>query len=92
VPARRIAEVDTPLLFDGVDEPSGHALRYTFPFDLTGQPALTVPCGFSRGGLPIGLQIVTAHFADALALRLGHAYQRRTDWHLRVPPIVLNAG
>jgi aspartyl-tRNA(Asn)/glutamyl-tRNA(Gln) amidotransferase subunit A len=92
VPARRIAEVDTPLLFDGVDEPSGHALRYTFPFDLTGQPALTVPCGFTATGLPIGLQIVTAHFADALALRLGHAYQRRTDWHLRVPPIVLNAG
>ena len=88
VPARRIADVDSPLLFDGRDEPSGHALRYTFPFDLTGQPAISVPCGFTTNGLPIGLQIVTGHLRDALALRLGHAYQRFTDWHLRLPPVV----
>ena len=86
VPARRRDEVDTPLLFAGREEPSGPALRYTFPFDLTGQPALSVPCGFTSGGLPIGLQIVTDRFQDALALRLGHAFQRLTDWHLRVPP------
>ncbi|HKV83759.1 MAG TPA: amidase [Ktedonobacterales bacterium] len=92
VPAIRIADVDTPMLFDGREEPAGHSLRYTFPFDLTGQPALTVPGGFTASGLPIGLQIVTAHFADALALRIGHAYQRVTDWHLRIPPVVLNGA
>jgi Asp-tRNA(Asn)/Glu-tRNA(Gln) amidotransferase A subunit family amidase len=85
VPARRADEIDTPLLWDGEPEPSGEALRYTFPFDLTGQPAITVPCGFSSGGLPIGLQLVAAHFGEATLLRLGHAYQRVTDWHLRAP-------
>lgn len=87
VPARRIADVDVPLLYDGREEPAGPALRYTFPFDLTGQPALSVPCGFTTMGLPIGLQIVTDRLQDALALRVGHAYQRLTDWHLRVPPV-----
>jgi aspartyl-tRNA(Asn)/glutamyl-tRNA(Gln) amidotransferase subunit A len=88
VPARRIDEVDTPLLYDGKGEPAGHALRYTFPFNLTGQPAMTVPCGFSSGGLPIGLQLVAGHFSEATLLRIGHAYQRVTDWHLRLPPVV----
>ena len=88
VPARRIDEVDTPLLWDGKPEPAGEALRYTFPFNLTGQPALTVPCGFSTTGLPIGLQLVAGQFGEPTLLRLGHAYQRVTDWHRRVPPLV----
>lgn len=88
VPARRIDEVDTPLLWDGKPEPAGEALRYTFPFDVTGQPALTVPCGFTSMGLPIGLQLVAGQFGEPALLRLGHAYQRVTDWHRRVPPIV----
>lgn len=85
VPARRADEVDTPLLFDGVEEPAGDSLRFTFPFDLTGQPALTVPCGFTSSGLPVGLQLVAARFGETTLLRLGHTYQRMTDWHLRVP-------
>jgi aspartyl-tRNA(Asn)/glutamyl-tRNA(Gln) amidotransferase subunit A len=88
VPARPVANVDTPLRYDGREEPAGDALRYTFPFDLTGQPALTVPCGFTSDGLPIGLQLVTRHLDEVGLLRLGHAYQQRTDWHLRVPPLV----
>lgn len=88
VPARRIDEVDTPMVWDGSLEPAGEALRYTFPFDVTGQPALTVPCGFSSTGLPIGLQLVAGHFGEPTLLRLGHAYQRVTDWHDRVPPMV----
>ena len=87
VPARRIDEVDVPLLYDGREEPAGHALRYTFPFDLTGQPALSLTCGFTRSGLPIGLQIVTDRLKDPLTLRIGHAYQRLTDWHTRIPPV-----
>jgi aspartyl-tRNA(Asn)/glutamyl-tRNA(Gln) amidotransferase subunit A len=57
----------------------------TRPWNVTGHPALSVPCGFSRGGLPIGLQIVGRHFDDATVLRVGHAYQSMTDWHKRHP-------
>lgn len=92
VPARRADEVGTPLLFDGKEEPAGDSLRFTFPFDLTGQPALTVPCGFTSAGLPVGTQLVAAHFGEATLLRLGHAYQRSTDWHLRVPPMAAGLG
>jgi aspartyl-tRNA(Asn)/glutamyl-tRNA(Gln) amidotransferase subunit A len=48
---------------------------FTYPFNLTGQPALSVPCGFSSDGLPIGLQFVAARFNDASVLRAGQAYQ-----------------
>ena len=54
---------------------------YTYPFNLTQQPALSVPCGFTAAGLPVGLQIVGARHADALVLRVGQAYQSATDWH-----------
>jgi len=61
---------------------------YTYPFNLTQQPALSVPCGFTTAGLPIGLQIVGARHADALVLRVGQAYQSATDWHLRSPGLL----
>ena len=66
----------------------GRVGRFTFPFDLTGQPALTVPCGFTTNGLPIGLQLAGRHLADATLLRIGQAYQRMTDWHTHMPAIV----
>lgn len=59
----------------------------TMPFNMTGSPALALPCGFTESGLPIGMQIVGPAFGEALVLRAGHAYQRETDWHLRRPPI-----
>jgi aspartyl-tRNA(Asn)/glutamyl-tRNA(Gln) amidotransferase subunit A len=59
----------------------------TAPFNLTGQPAMTLPCGFSAEGLPIGLEIVGRPRRDVDVLRLGHAYQRVTDWHLNRPPL-----
>jgi aspartyl-tRNA(Asn)/glutamyl-tRNA(Gln) amidotransferase subunit A len=49
---------------------------FTYPFNMTGQPALSVPCGFTGDGLPIGLQIVGRRFEDELVLRAGHAYQQ----------------
>lgn len=49
---------------------------FTYPFNLTQQPAASVPCGFTRAGLPVGLQIVGARYADALVLRAAHAYQK----------------
>lgn len=49
---------------------------FTYPFNMTGQPALSVPCGFDEAGLPIGLQLIGGRFSDELVLRAGHAYQQ----------------
>jgi aspartyl-tRNA(Asn)/glutamyl-tRNA(Gln) amidotransferase subunit A len=61
--------------------------QYTRPFNLNGFPAITVPCGFSKDQLPIGLQLVGRPFDEETVLRAAHAYERATDWHLRRPPI-----
>ena len=62
-------------------------IPFTIPWNLTGQPALTVPCGLAPEGLPVGLQIVGRPFDEATVLRLGRAYQDATDWHTRHPPL-----
>ena len=61
-------------------------IRFTRPFNVTGHPAASVPCGVTSEGLPIGLQIVGRPFDEATVLRLADAYQRATDWHTRRPP------
>jgi aspartyl-tRNA(Asn)/glutamyl-tRNA(Gln) amidotransferase subunit A len=61
--------------------------RMTGPFNLTGLPALAVPCGFSSGGGPLGLQLVGRPFEEAGLLAIGHGYQAVTDWHRRRPPL-----
>ncbi len=61
--------------------------RFTRAFNVTGQPAMALPCGFTREGLPVSLQIVGRAFDEATVLRAGHAYQQATDWHLRRAPI-----
>jgi len=58
---------------------------FTGVWNLVGFPALSVGCGFSKGGLPIGMQIVGVPFAEPTVFRVGDAYQRITDWHTRVP-------
>lgn len=60
--------------------------RLTSPQNMTGAPALSVPCGFSESGLPVGLQLWAASGNDALVLAVGRRYQRATDWHRRRPP------
>jgi aspartyl-tRNA(Asn)/glutamyl-tRNA(Gln) amidotransferase subunit A len=60
-------------------------LDLTLPFNLTGWPAVSVPCGFARAGLPIGMQLVGRPFSESLLLRVAHHYQRETDWHTRRP-------
>jgi aspartyl-tRNA(Asn)/glutamyl-tRNA(Gln) amidotransferase subunit A len=65
----------------------GSLIRFTRPFNLTGHPAASVPCGFTAAGLPVGLQIVGRAFDEATVLRVADAYQRATDWHARRPPI-----
>jgi aspartyl-tRNA(Asn)/glutamyl-tRNA(Gln) amidotransferase subunit A len=59
---------------------------FTSPFDLTGLPALSIPCGFTHAGLPVGLQVVGRPFEETSILKGGHAFQLRTDWHQRTPP------
>lgn len=62
-------------------------LRFNIPFNLTGLPALSIPCGFSAAGLPIGLQIAGKSFNEVTILRVAHAYEAHTDWHSRQPPL-----
>jgi aspartyl-tRNA(Asn)/glutamyl-tRNA(Gln) amidotransferase subunit A len=61
--------------------------RFTAPFNLTGLPALSVPCGFTKDGLPIGLQIVSRAWNEAGVLRTGYAFQEATEWHRRSCPV-----
>jgi aspartyl-tRNA(Asn)/glutamyl-tRNA(Gln) amidotransferase subunit A len=58
---------------------------FTIPAPLAGLPALSVPCGFDAKGLPVGLQMMGPHFAEARLLGAAHRYQQATDWHRRVP-------
>ena len=59
----------------------------TCPFNLTGQPALTVPCGLTASGLPLALQIIGKPFDEATVLQIGHAYEVHTSWHEKQPPM-----
>lgn len=63
------------------------ALRYTWPFDVFGLPAISVPCGFSSGGFPIGLQIVGRAFDEPTVLRVAHAYEQAAGWYQRHPTL-----
>ena len=65
----------------------GTLIPYTCPFNLTGQPAVSVPCGFSASGLPIGLQFVGAPFGDSAVLAVAAAYQSATRWHEHQPEV-----
>jgi aspartyl-tRNA(Asn)/glutamyl-tRNA(Gln) amidotransferase subunit A len=62
-------------------------LRNTRPFNILGLPTISVPCGFTRAGLPIGLQISGAPWAEANVLRLAQAYEQQTDWHMKRPKL-----
>jgi aspartyl-tRNA(Asn)/glutamyl-tRNA(Gln) amidotransferase subunit A len=60
---------------------------FTYPFNLTQQPAASVPCGFTDDGLPVGLHVVGARHTDALVLRVCNAYQDARSWTDRTPPL-----
>ena len=81
-----------PAFEAGVEVPAGWPgerwtswTPFTYPFNMTQQPAASVPCGFTAAGLPVGLQIVGPRHADARVLVAAHAFQQATDWHLRRP-------
>ncbi len=67
-------------------EQANRLTRFTSPFNLAGLPAISLPCGFSQQGLPIGLQIAAGAWREAAVLRIARAYESQTDWYTRHPP------
>ena len=86
VPAPTIAESDVgggP----GAEVVIQQLTRFTRPVNYLGVPALAIPCGFSRSGLPIGMQLIGGSFEEATLLRIGAAFQRATDFHNKMPKL-----
>jgi aspartyl-tRNA(Asn)/glutamyl-tRNA(Gln) amidotransferase subunit A len=86
IPAPLLGERETTL-GDGPSDVRAALIRFTRPFNFSGHPAGSAPCGVTAGGLPIGLQVVGRPFDEATVLRVVDAYQRLTDWHTRRPAI-----
>jgi Asp-tRNA(Asn)/Glu-tRNA(Gln) amidotransferase A subunit family amidase len=63
-------------------------IHFSGPFNLTGFPAVSIPCGFTPGGLPVGMQIIGKPWQEGPILAAAHAYQEATDWHRRLPPVL----
>jgi aspartyl-tRNA(Asn)/glutamyl-tRNA(Gln) amidotransferase subunit A len=70
-----------------LDDPTVGLSRLTLPTDSTGQPAMSVPCGFTDSGLPLGLMIVGRHFDEATVLRAAHAFEQAAGVSSRHPPV-----
>jgi len=81
--------LDEAMNIPTVPAPGGVApsLRNTQPFDIFGLPTISIPCGFSRSGLPIGLQITGPRLGEIQVLALAHAFEQATEWHRRSAPI-----
>jgi aspartyl-tRNA(Asn)/glutamyl-tRNA(Gln) amidotransferase subunit A len=77
----RIDRAENPAQASGAES----SVRNTAPFNLFGTPTISIPCGFSRSGLPIGLQISGPRLGETAVLALAHAYEQTTRWHERTP-------
>ena len=89
VPAPTIAELQSLSAADLRAYEVKYLLRNTAPFSLLFWPSVSVPCGFTPTGLPVGLQISAAPGRDDLALQVAEAYEQATAWHRRLPPLAL---
>ena len=67
-------------------------LSFTHPMNMTGQPAASVPAGWTSDGLPVGLQIVGRHLDDGLVLRASAAFEAAAPWRERWPPLLATLG
>ena len=93
VPAPAQLHDQEEFAYPGGEEPViSSFVRTTAPFNLTGQPALSVPCGFTDDVLPLGLQVVGRPFAEDMVLRIGNAYEQATDWVAKIPPTHVTKG
>ena len=79
ITARPIEEGDLQVTFN--------LIRFTNPLNFLGVPAISVPCGFTGEGLPVGLQLAGRWWDEATVLRAAHTYEQATDWHQRRPPL-----
>src|SRR5271155_392750 len=79
--------VDASIKREETDKPRNPELENTGPFDVYGIPAISVPCGFTSAGLPVGLMIAGPRFSEARVRARAQAYERATDWHNRRPPL-----
>ena len=84
--------VQGPEKIDGNIVPPFKWLAFTFPFNLTGQPAATVPAGFSKDGLPVGLQIVGRHLDDPTVMRAATAFEMAQPWRDKWPSLLASLG
>jgi aspartyl-tRNA(Asn)/glutamyl-tRNA(Gln) amidotransferase subunit A len=80
--------IQGPERIEGRAVASAAWLAFTYPLNLTGQPAASIPAGFTQDGLPVGLQIIGRHLDDAAVLRASAAFERVRPWAGRVPPLV----
>ena len=85
VPPQPVAEVDTTL--ENYLEQNARYLRHTCIGNVLNMCGLSVPCGFTRDGLPIGLMIYGKPFQEDVVLRVGYAFQQATDWHRKEPEL-----
>jgi aspartyl-tRNA(Asn)/glutamyl-tRNA(Gln) amidotransferase subunit A len=79
--------VDAALEREDTDKPRNPELENTEPFNIYGIPAISVPCGFTDTGLPVGLTIAGPRFSEGRVLALARAFELATDWHSRRPPL-----
>ena len=70
----------------GLPERALNLLRLTAPFSLTGNPVISLPCGFNRGGLPLSIQIIGRRGEESTVMQAGYAYEQATEWHKQRPP------
>ena len=89
-----VEPVTAPKILERRIEIGGEALpavpmltKYTRVYNITGSPAISVPCGFGPDGLPVGLHLAGRNFDESTVLRAAYAYQQATDWHTRRPPL-----
>jgi len=84
IPAPRIDDLHKP--WDGGTETAAASLaRFTRYFNVVGLPAISIPCGFTASGLPIGLQIAGKAFDESTVLRVAHAYEQDAKWFEHAP-------
>jgi aspartyl-tRNA(Asn)/glutamyl-tRNA(Gln) amidotransferase subunit A len=82
-----VTSIAAPLIAESeAVETTFKLVRQVYPFSLIRWPGLALPCGFVNG-LPVGLHVVAPDFSEPLLFRVGYAYQQKTDWHIRRPPI-----
>ena len=86
-PILSVRNIESPEVGEKADDPLAMYLCdiFTVTCNLAGICGLSVPCGFTGGGLPVGLQVLGPAFREEAVLRVGHAYEQATDWHTRAP-------